>query len=89
MLYCDCEYDSPQHKAIKGGEKMTNTELLKQRIYKSGLKLQYLASKMGLTRFGLSNKINNLNEFKASEIVILCAELKISSSKEKDAIFFC
>lgn len=67
---------------------MTNTELLRVKIEESGLKYDYLAKKLGITRFALANKINNRNEFKASEIPKLCAELNIKSSKERDAIFF-
>jgi transcriptional regulator with XRE-family HTH domain len=67
---------------------MTNTELFKQKVKNSGLKYTYLAKKLGLSREGLSKKINNETEFKASEISILCAELKIVTPKEKDSIFF-
>jgi len=67
---------------------MTNTELLKSKIEESGLKYEYLAKKLGITRFALANKVNNRNEFKASEIPKLCGELNIKSSKEKDQIFF-
>ena len=67
---------------------MTNTELLKKKIEESGLKQTFIAEKIGLTRFGLYKKINNKNEFKASEIVLLCDVLHIISSKERDTIFF-
>ena len=67
---------------------MTNTELLRAKIEESGLKYEYLARILGITRFALANKINNKNEFKASEILKLCAELNIKSSKERDGIFF-
>ncbi|GAB1476253.1 hypothetical protein MASR2M70_10870 [Bacillota bacterium] len=67
---------------------MTNSELLRQEIENSGYKLQYLAGKLEITRFALSNKINNLSEFKASEIATLCKELKIDDPDKRDAIFF-
>lgn len=67
---------------------MTNTELLKAKIEESGLKREYLANKLGITRYSLTNKISNKSEFKASEIPKLCTELNIKSAKERDRIFF-
>lgn len=69
-------------------EQLTDTELLKEKIEGTGLKLQFIASKLGITRFALANKINNENEFKASEIVALCKVLHITSPKDREAIFF-
>ena len=67
---------------------MTNTEMLRELISKSGLKLEYLAEKCDITRQSLSNKISNRNLFTAKEIEILCQELKVSSLEEKEHIFF-
>lgn len=67
---------------------MTDTKALKEIIAKSGLKLEYLAECCGITRQSLTNKINNRNYFTAKEIDILCRELKITSLKERDRIFF-
>lgn len=67
---------------------MTNTELLRDLISRSGLKLEYLANKCGITRQSLSNKITNRNIFTAEEISVLCRELKIGSLTEKERIFF-
>ena len=67
---------------------MTNTEILKEIISKSGLKLEYLADKCGITRQALSYKISNRNLFTAREIGILCSELKIEDLTEKESIFF-
>ncbi len=66
---------------------MTNTSLLEQYIQKSGYKKAYIAQQLGLSRSGFARKLNNKNEFKASEMVILCELLNISS-KDKEAIFF-
>lgn len=67
---------------------MTNTSLLEQYIEKSGYKRKFIARQIGLkSAYGLSLKINNESEFKASEIGILCKLLKISA-KDKEAIFF-
>lgn len=67
---------------------MTNTELLRELISKSGLKLEYLADQCGITRQSLSNKITNRNLFTAKEIDVLCAELKINNLVEKERLFF-
>ncbi|MBR6821938.1 MAG: helix-turn-helix transcriptional regulator [Clostridia bacterium] len=67
---------------------MTNTELLREFITKSGLKLEYLAEKCEITRQALSNKITNRNLFTAKEIEVLCRELKIDDLAAKERIFF-
>ena len=68
---------------------MTNTELLERKIADSGYKKNYIAKAIGLkSTYGLSKKINNDTEFKASEINALCNLLKIESADEKEAIFF-
>ena len=68
---------------------MRNTELLEKKIEESGYKRNYIAKAIGLkSTFGLANKINNVTEFKASEINILCDLLKIETAEEKEAIFF-
>lgn len=68
---------------------MTNTELLNEKIDKSGYKKSYIAKAIGLkSAFGLAKKIRNETEFKPSEINALCKLLKIDSLEEKDLIFF-
>lgn len=67
---------------------MTNTVLLRELIAKSGLKLEYLAEECGITRQALSNKMTNRNLFTAKEIDVLCTELKVTSLREKERIFF-
>ena len=67
---------------------MTDTELLKNIIAKSGLKLDYLAKKCDISRQSLTNKIMNRNLFTAKEIDILCKELKIVNLIEKEHVFF-
>lgn len=66
---------------------MTNTERLKEKIEKSGYKLTFIASRLGLTYQGFLNKMNGETEFKVSEIKNLCELLNIGIS-EKEAIFF-
>ena len=67
---------------------MTNTELLKAVIAKSGLKLQHLAEVLGISRQALNKKIENKTQFKAGEIKSLCDVLGIESVSDKERIFF-
>ena len=67
---------------------MTNTALLEKKIDASGFKKSYIAQMIGITAYGLSLKIRNKNEFKASEIEKLCNLLGITDLEERCAIFF-
>lgn len=67
---------------------MTNTKELLCEINNSGLKRSWIADKLGLSYYGLQKKIQNENEFKASEIMMLCNILHIVSSERKEEIFF-
>lgn len=67
---------------------MTNTELLREAITRSGLKLQFIADTLGISRFALNNKIENKSQFKSGEIKTLCNLLCIESLSEKELIFF-
>ena len=67
---------------------MTNTALLEEKIAKSGLKKSYIAKAMGLSSYGLALKIQNVHEFKASEIEKMCILLGVDDLKERCAIFF-
>lgn len=66
---------------------MTNTELFRKKIEDKGISLKFLASKIGITRESLYNKLNNETEFKASEISKISDVLQLTS-KERDDIFF-
>ena len=66
---------------------MTNTELLNETIKESCLKRYALAEQMDLTYQGLLNKINNVSEFKASEIKKLSEILGIDHEL-RERIFF-
>ncbi len=66
---------------------MTNTTLLDDYIKKSGLKKSYIAETLGITRVTFSMKCTNKNEFKASEIEILCTLLNIGVA-DRINIFF-
>ena len=67
---------------------MTNTKLLNEKIAESGLKKKFIADKLGLSTYGLQRKIENVTEFKASEISALCDVLDIKTVTEKEKIFF-
>ena len=67
---------------------MTNTERLLKHIKDSGLKLQFIADKCGMSRSSLNNKIYNRTEFKTGEIEALCVLLGISSIAERHKVFF-
>lgn len=67
---------------------MTNTTLFRQRVKESGLKYSFLAENLGITTYALQLKIDNKNEFKASEVKVLCDLLHISKLTEKEDIFF-
>lgn len=67
---------------------MTNTELLKETIDKSGLKIGFIADYVGISRQSLWNKINNLSPFNQYEIDKMCDILKITGLRTKEAIFF-
>ena len=72
---------------IKQKSNITNVDKMPT-IRKEGLKKYYIASKVGLTTYGLQKKINNQTQFKANEIEELCIILKIKTLEEKEKIFF-
>lgn len=67
--------------------KVVDTQRLNRKIKKSGLKKYYIASKIGLTTYGLQKKISNQTQFKANEIEVLCRVLQIETLEEKESIF--
>lgn len=72
----------------KRGEEMTDTKELLRLIKNSGLKKKFIALKLNLTVYGFQKKVENITQFKAEEIKILCEILGITSLKEKERIFF-
>lgn len=67
---------------------MTNSDLLKRVIEESGLKIGFIASFVGISRQLLWKKVNNLTPFNQYEIDKMCEVLKITSLRQKEAIFF-
>lgn len=66
---------------------MTNVTLLDEYIKKSGFKKSFIAEQLGISSYGFALKCSNKNEFKATEIELLCNLLKIDI-KDRMAIFF-
>lgn len=66
---------------------MTDTKLLRETIKRSGIKYKFIADSLGISSFGLQKKIDNVHEFKASEIVRISSVLNLSDEK-RDEIFF-
>lgn len=66
---------------------MTDTEMLQNIIRQSGYKLKYVTDYLNITYQGFQKKINNITEFKASEIAKLGTLLKLSKT-EIELIFF-
>lgn len=67
---------------------MTNTELLNKCINDSGLKFSAIMEKMNIKAYQtLRAKIENRQDFKASEIEKLCMILNLDRD-QREAIFF-
>ena len=66
---------------------MTNTELLRAAIERSGYKKTYIAQRIGLTYQGYLNKERGESELRKSEIEGICDLLRLTA-EEKEAIFF-
>lgn len=66
---------------------MTDTAALRHAIERSGLKYGRIAAEMGISSYTLQKKIDNIVEFKASEIVKLSALLSLGEA-DRNAIFF-
>lgn len=65
---------------------MVDIELLKNIIENSGMTMSSIASKSGIVRETLYNRLNGVGEFTASEIVGLSKALRLSII-ERDQIF--
>lgn len=66
---------------------MTNSRLLKMAMDESGYKVRFVAKQLNISYQALLNKLNNISEFKASEISILCELLNINM-ESRENIFF-
>lgn len=67
---------------------MTNTELLNKAIDDSGLMNCWIMKQLGIKSYStLRAKIENRQEFKASEIAKLCAILHLDSDQMNEIFF--
>ncbi len=66
---------------------MTNTTLLRQKIDESGLKMQYIAEKLGMTPQGLYKKLKDESDWFFSQVMIL-KDLLHLSEEDVNKIFF-
>ena len=66
---------------------MVNSIKLNKFIKKSGLKRIYIAKKLNISAMALRNKINNITEFKPSEIITLKTILSLSNEDIQEIFF--
>lgn len=66
---------------------MTNIALLKDAIDHSGIKKKKIAEVLDISYGGLLSLINGRTEFRASQIMAICALLNLDT-EQRDAIFF-
>jgi len=67
---------------------VTNTLELEIAIKRAGLTKNEVAEYLGLSKMSLYKKINNVTEFKASELAKLYDLLNLKSWEEQQRIFF-
>lgn len=65
---------------------MADVELLQAKIDESGMTMVAIAKKSGIDRATLYNRLKNVGEFTASEIVGLSTTLRLTKP-ERDKIF--
>ena len=58
-----------------------NTELLQKKIKDSGLKMGFIAEKLGRSRQALRGKIKGETEFLPSEVRVLCELLRLTDEE--------
>jgi DNA-binding phage protein len=66
---------------------MTNTALLREKIDNAGIKLSFIAKKLGMSRQYLDKKLKDGSDFKAYQMIILVDILHLSDD-EATAIFY-
>lgn len=67
---------------------MTNTTLLKELIKNSGLRMSFIAEKLGISRTALYKKIEGLVQFSGPEIKIMCELLHLKTWGKIKPVFF-
>lgn len=82
------DVENKSTKIKKGGVFVTDTLKLVMAIKKAGLTQNEVAKRLGLSVMGFYQKMNNITEFKASEIAELYNLLSLQSLEEQQQIFF-
>lgn len=76
-----------ENKSTRKEDEMTNTLKFKSLLISKGITLKRLSELSGLSTTTLSYKINNIREFKSTEIKLLQRILEMDN-ETRDAIFF-
>lgn len=66
---------------------MVNTQLLDDKIDKSGLRIGFIIEKLGLSRNGFDKKRKGKTPFRVAEIYVLSDLLKLSEDDQEDIFF--
>ena len=66
---------------------MTNTEMLERKIEEKGIKIDFLAAKLGLSASDLLLKIHAEEEFLVSELWVIGKTLELDESEMQE--IFC
>ena len=84
MLLCECRFIFNK----KGAQRMMDTVEFEIALKRVGLTKKKVAQSLGISDMSLYQKVNNITEFKASEISKLYELLKLSSLTDQQKIFF-
>ena len=66
---------------------MVNTQLLDEKIERSGFRIGFLIEKLGLSRNGFDKKRKGKTPFRLAEVYVLSDLLKLSESEEREIFF--
>ena len=67
---------------------MTDTERLKKEIENRGIKLAFVAEKLGLSRQAFQKRFRDKTEFKASEMFIVSDILNLTDDEQREIFCF-
>lgn len=66
---------------------MVNTQLLDEKIERSGFRIGFLIEKLGLSRNGFDKKRKGKTPFRLAEVYVLSDLLRLSESEENEIFF--
>ncbi len=66
---------------------MVNTQLLDEKIERSGFRIGFLIEKLGLSRNGFDKKRKGKTPFRLAEVYVLSDLLRLSESEEREIFF--